>query len=270
MLDLSSTILVLSKTMEVVFARADAQIVTLVETVKAMKPVIASLEEILSAGKKNQYQSMNPWEEMSNTTDGTASGLRSKFLSFYQLNIKGASSLHCMFTQKATPDEKLKLAHILPRSTKANTFRSLGLESSDINCFRNFLLLSENVEEAFDALRISFVQNPANPLHHDYILHVWDDRVLEEFVFKGSTEKIKNFAGNSLSLLFPNGQMHNPFRRCLSFQAWMSFWKWSREGKHGLSEPEDFDDSLYDNHDVFKADREKYLSQLRSDISHEL
>lgn len=215
---------------------------------------------------ENQYVHANPWESMSITTDGTADNLRVKILKYYSLGTKTV----CMLAGETVPPDQIKLAHILPRSTKAHIFRKLGMESSDINDIRNLLLLSKNVEEAFDSMKISFVARVNSEFRKELIMHVWDNSVLEKPIYPGSTRNIGEFIDQPLNLQMNADQVHMPFKRCLSFQAFMCHWKWSKEGRTGLIEPEDFDDSVYDNNANIKAGREEFKQAFLSDMRDEV
>ena len=91
-----------------------------------------------------------------------------------------------------------------------------------MNDNRNLLVLSVNVENAFDALRISFVPNPNSPLIRQNVMKVWDATVLDTPVYPGATFKIGEFADSPLTFTV-NGQPHSPFRRCLSYHALMAY-----------------------------------------------
>jgi hypothetical protein len=90
------------------------------------------------------------------------------------------------------------------------------------------LLLSWNIEYYFDRKKLSFVQYP---LHADkFDLKIWDSAVAKELIFDGAKvssvvgdNTIGFYAGRSLNLHMPNGKILQPFKRCLSYQAFVSF-----------------------------------------------
>jgi hypothetical protein len=222
---------------------------------------VVSVKERVEYVTEDFYTNLNPWEVMSNTTDGTANDVRGKFIRNYSLR----SPLKCMLSGLFIPDNQIKLAHILPRSTKAKVYRKLGMRKDDINGIRNLLLLSKNVEEAFDSMRISFVPRVNEALCREYVMHVWDDSVCEEAIHDGASTNIGDYLKVPLTLRMNETQIHEPFRRCLSYHAFMCFWKWSKEGKTGLTEPFDFDNSVYETNAENKVERAKYFEQFIRD-----
>jgi len=205
---------------------------------------------------------VNPWETMSNTTDGTATNLRRNFAASY--GIRDISM--CMLTGLRTHPGNLKLAHILPRSTKAHILRSLGMRPSEVNDHRNLLVLSTAVEEAFDAMLISFVPFVDGALVRRYVMKVWDESILSEPVHEGAKTTVATYVGVPLTLTV-NGRAHTPFRRCLSYQAFQAFWKWNSEGNPSLRVPDDFDDSSHEG--SWAEDRSEFLKQLLRDKAEE-
>jgi hypothetical protein len=208
---------------------------------------------------------VNPWETMSNTTDGTVRDLRKKFSNGYGL---GDIDM-CMLTELKPGPNNLKLSHLLPISTKADVYQSLGFRGSDVNTPRNFLVLCIHVEEAFDALRISFVPDPSSPLVRKYVMKVWDERVLSEKVHPFSVTTINDYVGKSLTLMV-NGHAHEPFRRVLSYHAFMAYWKWTKIGRECLEEPVDFDDSDYEGKSQMVDKRKDYVEQFLKDRAEEV
>lgn len=172
------------------------------------------------------------------------------------------------------------LAHILPHSTKARVCQTLGMVGL-INDDRNLLFLCSGLERAFDRLLISFVPDKSNFKANCFKLHVWSESVLEMPLYEHSKKKIKKLKqqGKIIPTIpkikdYLNRIMdfsllqHNPFRRCLSYQAFMAYWKWKKLGCESIEEPEDFDHS--DNDGDFKANREYYSSEFISDCRLEL
>eukprot|EP01031_Cornospumella_fuschlensis_P036618 gene36618-44421_t len=139
----------------------------------------------------------------------------------------GTARARCALTGRSG---KLKLAHLLPASSDADIKNSLKISSGDdgIWSFRNVLLLSWNIEYYFDRKKLSFVQNA---LHADqFDLKIWDSAVAQELIFDGAEvssfegdNKIGYCVGRPLNLVMPNGKILQPFIRCLSYQAFMSF-----------------------------------------------
>ncbi len=125
---------------------------------------------------------------------------------------------------------KLKLAHLVPASANADIRDCLKLSNDDggIWSLRNVLLLSFDIEKAFDRKRLSFAPHPL--AQNTYILKVWDSSVRDELIWEGATEEkvpkdntIGFYEGHSLQLHMPSGVTLAPFKRCLSYQHFMCF-----------------------------------------------
>lgn len=131
-----------------------------------------------------------------------------------------ASGAVCVLTGDCS-DSQLKLAHIVPRSTRCDIRNCLHLSKDDLNSFRNLIFLCNGVEAAFDRLRVSFV--PKSPLDQTLVLKIWDETVKTEKIHIRSDSLIGDFEGASLNLMMENGCEHNPFRRCFAYQALVSY-----------------------------------------------
>jgi hypothetical protein len=170
---------------------------------------------------------------------------------------------------------KVTLAHILPHSTRADVCSSLGLDRKHLDSFRNLLWLCPALEQAFDSLKLSFVPKPTqSTLSRDYKVHIWDESILNNRLWesfnnskgvkvKRSKKRIKDVL--HLPLTLP----HSPYRRCLSYQAFMAYWAHQKDNS-GLGDsfiPEDFDES--DCNGSFKKKRSSYLETFLSDAKQE-
>ena len=78
------------------------------------------------------------------------------------------------------------------------------------------LFLAVGIEKAFDKLQISFVKS--NPLKGDLYLRIWDETCRSTPLWPGCNVTIGDFDGCALSL----GE-HQPFKRCLSYQAYQAY-----------------------------------------------
>lgn len=104
-------------------------------------------------------------------------------------------------------------AHIIPCRVTSDKLEHLGLTTRDISGVRNGLFLANNVEKAFDSLKLSFIKSP-NPLSDALVLKIWDDSCRGTPIWAGHATVIGDLDGRELVL-----GSHNPFRRALSYHA---------------------------------------------------
>ena len=185
-----------------------------------------------------QYK--NPWFNMAETDQSKTSKLRLKVMNRLQ---KLKCPFECMLT-KCQDIHKLKVAHILPDSTKKSIMNDLKLPS----CFRNdteaqkwnFMILRNDIEEAFDSLKISFV--PTNILQpNDFYLNIIDRDSLDSDITGLEGSKLNVPEGISLS------------RRALSYQAYMAYIQATyNDPSVDLNLPLDFWSSEYDSRDAVR------------------
>jgi hypothetical protein len=162
----------------------------------------------------------------------------------------------------AIPKNPVVLAHILPRSVSVDEQRFLGLDKFSIDNIRNTLLLCKGIEAAFDRKDLSFVpsDNPFSP--NRFKMKIWNEAIKTMPIFEGSTQTIGDFDDAGLNLNV-GGNLHSPFRRCLSYQAFRSFKTWYKI--FGLKElPVDCDVSEY-NGARYKSIRDSFALQLAKD-----
>ena len=123
----------------------------------------------------------------------------------------------CMLTGEFGYGEQVVVAHLIPCSTTENILSKLHMKVIDVNSSRNALFLSRNIELCFDKLQLSFV--PIDILHPSTLkMQIWDESIRSRPIFDGSKLIIASFDGAELML---NG--HNPFLRCLSYQAFQAW-----------------------------------------------
>jgi hypothetical protein len=76
--------------------------------------------------------------------------------------------------------------------------------------------LAKNIEVAFDKLQLSFI--PQDVLHPNSLkMVVWDQDVLNTPIWSGHPDVIEQYVGCTLLL-----GVHLPYRRALSFQAYLA------------------------------------------------
>lgn len=136
------------------------------------------------------------------------------------------SKVACMLTGVLGSSSQVIAAHLVPRSTKLAALEYIGLKPADVNSPQNCLLLSANIEKAFDRKDISFIPNTLQPSRYRLIIwttrglkpsakHPGDVRLLP--IFENNVKKIGDFEGDHLEF----GEKR-PFKRALSFQLYMA------------------------------------------------
>lgn len=166
----------------------------------------------------------------------------------------------CVLTGRADSARNLKLAHLVPAATKQDIKTALQLQHEDIWGFRNVLLLSWNIERAFDKCQISFVPNPLH--ENSYSMKIWDDIVRDTPIWDGAEVLVAGTKDNTigyyedkyLNLNMENGITLVPFKRCLSYQNFICFYK-----SAVVEQPNDFSSEL-GNPDGWAIQRNNLMS----------
>jgi hypothetical protein len=223
------------------------------------------MEEIGEAINESTALAFDPWNELTATSIGKNAVRKEDFATRYGLT---ASTIPCMIAGLIPPPPttrtdppNLKLAHLLPRSTKAKILRSLGLNTTNVDDFRNMLVLCAGFEEAFDRQQISFVPN-ANPFNGGFVVIFWTDEMKGSPLYPGALQRLGDFDEWPLNLEV-NGHPHVIFRRALSYHAYTCFRKWRKESP-SLEPPNDCDISIYEG--SYKTTRAEYLKQIAKDM----
>lgn len=224
--------------------------------------MLEKLERHFRQHSEMMYRDLCPWEIMSSTQASRVRGLNTNF-----------SRIVPRICMVSGERDHVVCAHILPFSTKHHVQKSLGM-LDNLNDFRNLLWLCKGIEHCFDKMLLSFVPDKSNPLlANRYRIHLWTETILDirldnsPFPPTISTRCIKDIKDNIIDF---SAIGHNPFRRCLSYQAFMCYWKWKTYADDDVNiiEPEDFDLSDYDGD--FKAKRSEYLETYLKDLRDEL
>lgn len=137
----------------------------------------------------HRFHDYCPWLDMAETDRSRANKLRDKV--FAKLGITNSTAT-CWMTGKQVA---VKNAHILPDSTKNKIMERLHLEPTFRNdveaAHSNFMILDVFLEQAFDAMKISFT--PADLLHTDVlILKIWDPACRDDPVGMGNAAEMQN------------------------------------------------------------------------------
>lgn len=160
---------------------------------------------------------MNPWLEMSQTDRSRTNNLRSVVFKKLGINDQTAS---CWLSGH----KPVKVAHILPCSTKEVVWRKLGLTRefrNDTDASRwNFMVLRNDIESAFDSLKVSFV--PVDAIHQEsFKLRIWDRASVDAAILPLDGQQLQIPTGVSLS------------RRALSYQAICAYVEYKKRADAG-------------------------------------
>jgi len=201
------------------------------------------------------FEEMNPWLSMSETNRSKIKNLRGAI--FKELRINDSTAV-CWLSGTAHTTKPLKVAHILPDSTKVTVFESLMLKKefrNDVNASKwNFMILREDIEEAFDSLKISFV--PQDLLNvSNFVLKVWDARTVDPSILPLDGRSLNVPTGKSLC------------RRALSYQAVCAYVTAKRRNPNlDIEQPSDFSSDFEGREAVF----EKLLGTLKTSVREEV
>ena len=198
---------------------------------------------------EHNFKKYDPWKDMAETDRSKTQKLRSKIIPSKVEDV-------CWLTGRSPSSNKL--AHILPDSTPKDVLELLKLPRefrNDPSAKRwNFMILRNDIEEAFDAKKISFV--PIDLFHpNEFKLKIWAKDGLMEDVLKLEGCKLNVPPGIELC------------RRALSYQALMAYLTLKYQGKAALDleEPAEFS-SEYEGKD---ETRKKLASTLNTAIVEE-
>lgn len=124
------------------------------------------------------FRRMCPWLDMAETERSRTKNLRGAI--FNKLGVNN-STVTCWLTGFNCA---VKVAHILPDSARTDVLQRLELDAAFKNDTinpRNFLILAEAIEEAFDSMQISFCPNDVlNPTK--LYLKIWNDEIRNQSV----------------------------------------------------------------------------------------
>ncbi len=149
-----------------------------------------------------------PWIDMADSERSKSKNIRGAI--FRKLNVND-DTVTCWLLGINCP---VKVAHILPDSTKAVVYRRLGLPPDFRNQIepqaRNFMILHEKLEQAFDNMSIAFAPNdPFFP--NQLYMKIWSDDIRDVEVVEGINFKdLEN-----RQLMVPDGWSLS--LRCLSY-----------------------------------------------------
>jgi len=173
---------------------------------------------LLSGTYEVVLRDFNAYDEM---TEASLKGEKCKdiFMDTFQLN---TGDVRCELTGK---QGKCKLGHIVPRGARKHVRQCLHLRTFEMDSVRNLVMLSTNIEMAFDRLQISFV--PRDVLHDDLVLKIWDDDARDVPIFDTAREKIGDFENLpfQFDILRKADVDQYPFRRCFAYQALVAYLK---------------------------------------------
>ena len=172
----------------------------------------------------------------------------------------------CMVTEISGDGECVVAAHIAPAHSRVKYLRNIGLTEEDVNSSRNGLLLSKNIEIAFNRLQLSFIRGPIADLtglpRDGFTMKIWDDDCRDTFIWNGSKKRIGEYDGKQLLL-----GTHNPLKQVLSYQAYTAFLHFRHVLNVTVSEPSEFGS---DNASNYYKNRKLMKDNLLRDVIEEV
>ena len=198
-----------------------------------IRQILEMLDKVVSNQSGIMANLYNPWLGVltQTTTDKECIKLKEDLLVSLTMPEGGV----CMVTQQ---QGTVGLAHILPRSTKYEVKKLLGI--TNINDFRNLLLLSKGIEVAFDQMKVIFIPGNVmieNELRKVFLLKVLDVSCLNNWLYPS------NSSGGTIGDLFRDNSIpylhltykdktHTVYKRCLAYHAMFAhFDKYGRYGE---------------------------------------
>jgi len=122
----------------------------------------------------------------------------------------------CCVTEILGDHTQVVAAHLIPRSAPKKFVQLLEMDvNHGIDDYRNLVLLSKNIEAAYDSQRLCFVKDE---LTGNVIMHILDPQVKDEPIYPGSKEKIGDYRDRPMVFDVDRG----PYNRVLSFHAGIS------------------------------------------------
>ena len=255
---------------------AFAYLAAIKDLAEKTKVLAEKTDTALCAFRDICFRDFNAYDQMTATSLGIKKDLQWKLRKDYfdHCNITldrstaGEEIAACVLTGKAGSGKNLKVAHLLPASTSQEIRRALLLTPEDIWGFRNVLLLSFNIERAFDTCQISFVPHPLRENY--YYMKVWNDKVRDVLIWDGAEvseagtkdNTIGHYENHLLNLEMRSGVTLFPFKRCLSYQNFICFYK-----SRVREEPVDFSSELDPNEWAIKR---RDLMMMRASLEKDI
>jgi hypothetical protein len=216
------------------------------------------------------FKSFNAYDTMTQTSNGKNAtkqkDLRKAFFDHFGITneveaIIGGGKVQavCSLTGRFG-SKKVKLAHLVPASVKEDIRDTLRLTEEDIWSFRNVILLSENLEMCYDRNQLSF--EPVPLYCNRFRMKIWDEGIKGKLIWENA-EVVKTdgdntigyYEGKELNLSMSIDKCMKPFKRCLSYQNFICFFRSKLSTKET---PEDFSSDL-GNPDNWKIKRDDFM-----------
>lgn len=244
---------------------------------KELSPLAANINVALRALAALSFRNFNAYDLMTQTSAGNNKekqiALRSKYFEHFGLTMNPNDTSDpkkqiavCVLTGRTGGANTLKLAHLVPASAKPDIKETLQLQEEDIWGFRNVLLLSWNIERAFDRCELSFVPHPLR--EKCYYMKIWKESAKRTLIWDDATASkgtedntIGYYENRFLNLTMHNGKTLDPFRRCLAYQNFICFYTSTLTD---LEQPNDFSSEL-GNPDGWKIKRNDLMA-MRSTL----
>jgi len=147
---------------------------------------------------------------------------KDKLISHYECGYPNQNTIKCMVLNKYFNRNVVRASHIWRYCTQGVGLNEFGLRYSDLNSYRNGLLLYTSIEQAFDCKQLCFCYNPFQGKLVVKILHKGVDGIMDNMVLHKNDQSLykdhtrfKDIDGKPLTL----PENIYPFRRLLNWHS---------------------------------------------------
>jgi len=141
---------------------------------------------------------------------------RWKVAGYYKRKTISPGRYRCQLSDEVGGGRAVTAHRLLDHSTYYKHLKE-QFDIDDINSFRNTLLLAKGIKKAYKKGRACFVAGDDDKTFH---LQIWDDKLKNEPIFKGSNKTIGDCDGKKLSL---PPRVEPPYKQVLSYHAQASY-----------------------------------------------
>ena len=160
------------------------------------------------------FQFQSPSTKMQKDRPGI---FRWKVAGYYKRRTAFPGRYRCQVSDEVGNGRVVAAHRLLDHSSTYDAHLKEHFEIDDINSFRNTLLLAKGIKKAYKEGRACFVAGDDDETFH---LQIWDDKIRNEPIFKGSNRTIGDCDGNKLSL---PPRVEPPYKQVLSYHAQVSY-----------------------------------------------
>jgi len=178
-----------------------------------LEPIQTVSQGIRLLGKEvvtQKRKRLDCWTASKRTVDEQA-GFKNELIDYYERgDEKHNEELYCMVLNRLYPRGQVRASHIWKFATHGEGLDEFGLKPADVRSPRNGLLLSEDLEKAFDNRDVCFIYNP---IKKQIQLFVLNPEIRDRIVSPSTSKTFKDIDGD------PVRAKKMPFRRLLAWHA---------------------------------------------------